>query len=108
MLRVLMPFTDKETHVTFSAEALGRLKTGLQRAGLDSRFFAWPPEGDPNRARQKICGSQSAYAGRAISAVAVDTAHQGRVTIPRARLSHHICAEHFLQTSSLKSRAAHV
>ena len=30
-------------------EALGRLKTGLQRAGLDSRFFAWPPEGDPNR-----------------------------------------------------------
>ena len=49
MLRVSMPFTGKEAHVTFSAEALGRLKTGLQRAGLDSRFFAWPPEGDPNR-----------------------------------------------------------
>ncbi|HEX5864730.1 MAG TPA: hypothetical protein VF014_10850 [Casimicrobiaceae bacterium] len=55
-----MPFTGKETHVTFSAEALGRLKTGLQRAGLDSRFFAWPPEGDPNRARQNL-RSQSAY-----------------------------------------------
>jgi hypothetical protein len=49
MLRVSMPFTGKEAHVTFSAEALGRLKTGLRRAGLDSRFFAWPPEGDPNR-----------------------------------------------------------
>jgi formylglycine-generating enzyme required for sulfatase activity len=49
MLRVSMPFTGKEAHVTFSAEALSRLKTGLQRAGLDSRFFAWPPEGDPNR-----------------------------------------------------------
>ena len=49
MLRVAMPFTGKEAHVTFSAEALGRLKTGLQRAGLDSRFFAWPPESDPNR-----------------------------------------------------------
>jgi formylglycine-generating enzyme required for sulfatase activity len=49
MLRVSMPFTGKEVHVTFSAEALSRLKTGLQRAGLASRFFAWPPEGDPNR-----------------------------------------------------------
>ena len=49
MLRVSMPFTGKEAHVTFSAKALGRLKTGLQRAGLDSSFFAWPPEGDPNR-----------------------------------------------------------
>ena len=44
-----MPFIGKESHVTFSAEALGRLKTGLRRAGLDSRFFAWPPEGDQNR-----------------------------------------------------------
>jgi formylglycine-generating enzyme required for sulfatase activity len=49
MLRVSMPFTGKEAHVTFSAEALGRLKTGLQRAGLDCRFFVWPPESDPNR-----------------------------------------------------------
>jgi formylglycine-generating enzyme required for sulfatase activity len=49
MLRALMPFTGREAHVTFSAEGLGRLKTGLQRAGLDSRFFTWPPEGDPNR-----------------------------------------------------------
>ena len=49
MLRVTMPFTGEEAHVTFSAEALTRLKTGLQRAGLDSRFFAWPPESDPNR-----------------------------------------------------------
>ena len=49
MLRVTMPFTGEETHVTFSAEGLARLKTGLQRAGLDARFFAWPPENDPNR-----------------------------------------------------------
>src|ERR1043166_4362916 len=49
MLRVTMPDTGHEAHVTFSAEALGRLRTGLQRAGLDSRFFAWPPRGDPNR-----------------------------------------------------------
>ena len=49
MLRLTMPFTGEEAHVTFSAEGLARLKTGLQRAGLDSRFFAWPPESDPNR-----------------------------------------------------------
>jgi hypothetical protein len=49
MLRVTMPFTGQETHVTFSAQALARLKIGLQRAGLDSRFFLWPPENDPER-----------------------------------------------------------
>ena len=49
MLRVTMPVTGDETHVTFSAEGLARLKGGLQRAGLDPRFFAWPPEHNPNR-----------------------------------------------------------
>jgi formylglycine-generating enzyme required for sulfatase activity len=49
MLRVTMPITGEEAHVTFSAEGLTRLKSGLQRAGLDSRFFAWPPGNDPNR-----------------------------------------------------------
>jgi formylglycine-generating enzyme required for sulfatase activity len=44
-----MPFTGEESHVTFSAEALGRLKTGLQRAGLDPGFFPWPPAGDADR-----------------------------------------------------------
>jgi hypothetical protein len=49
MRRVTMPITGEEAHVTFSAEGLGRLKSGLQRAGLDARFFEWPPSGDPNR-----------------------------------------------------------
>ena len=49
MLRVTMPFTGQEAHVTFSMEGLARLKLGLQRAGLDTRFFAWPPQNDPNR-----------------------------------------------------------
>ncbi len=33
----------KQTHVTFSVSGLARLKTGLTKAGLDARFFAWPP-----------------------------------------------------------------
>jgi formylglycine-generating enzyme required for sulfatase activity len=49
MLRVTMPITGEEAHVTFSAEGLTRLKSGLQHAGLDARFFAWPPGNDPNR-----------------------------------------------------------
>jgi hypothetical protein len=49
MLRVTMPVTGDETHVTFSAEGLARLRSGLARAGLDPRFFAWPPENDQNR-----------------------------------------------------------
>jgi formylglycine-generating enzyme required for sulfatase activity len=49
MLRVTMPITGEEAHVTFSAEGLARLKSGLQRAGLDPRFFAWPPAQDSDR-----------------------------------------------------------
>ena len=44
-----MPVTHEEGHVTFSAEGLARLKAGLTQAGLDPRFFAWPPEDEPAR-----------------------------------------------------------
>jgi hypothetical protein len=73
MLRVLMPFTGKETHVTFSAEAFGRLKTGLRPRFPLLRPAARrrPESGAPEDLR-----SQSAYAGRAISALAVDTGGQ--------------------------------
>jgi hypothetical protein len=49
MLRVLLPGSHDEVHVTFSQEGLNRLRIGLERAGLDARFFAWPPVGDPER-----------------------------------------------------------
>lgn len=47
--RVTLPITGEEIHVTYSFEGLARLKNGLQRAGLDPRFFNWPPEHDPKR-----------------------------------------------------------
>jgi formylglycine-generating enzyme required for sulfatase activity len=50
MLRAVLPTTHEEVHVTFSQEGLTRLKIGLERAGLDPKFFAWPPENDPGRA----------------------------------------------------------
>jgi conflict system STAND superfamily ATPase/TIR domain-containing protein len=49
LFRVTLPVTHEEVHVTFSREGLRRLKNGLTRAGLDPRFFAWPPEDDPDR-----------------------------------------------------------
>jgi hypothetical protein len=49
LLKVIMPRTHEEAHVTFSKEGLTRLRGGLAKAGLDPRFFAWPPEGDPDR-----------------------------------------------------------
>jgi tetratricopeptide (TPR) repeat protein len=49
VLRVTLPRTHVEVHVTFSKEGLARLRNGLTKAGLDPRFFAWPPEHDPNR-----------------------------------------------------------
>ncbi len=33
----------------FSQEGLSRLRSGLAKAGLDPRFFAWPPAHDPDR-----------------------------------------------------------
>lgn len=51
VFRVMVP-PDRviEQHVTFSQSGLLRLKTGLEKAGLDPRFFKWPPENDPDRA----------------------------------------------------------
>ncbi len=42
--------SDDERHVGYSQSGLSRLKHGLEKAGLDARFFAWPPEGEPDRA----------------------------------------------------------
>jgi hypothetical protein len=49
MFRVTLPRTHEEAHVTFSKEGLTRLRNGLAKAGLDPRFFAWPPEHDQDR-----------------------------------------------------------
>ena len=48
MFRAILP-DGGEAHVTFSAAALQRLKAGLTKAGLDARFFAWPPQSEPDR-----------------------------------------------------------
>src|SRR6185369_5088491 len=40
---------QEEVHVTFSKEGLQRLKHGLEQAGLDPKYFSWPPPRDPNR-----------------------------------------------------------
>ena len=50
VLRAVLPGSHDEVQVSFSQEGLTRLRIGLERAGLDARFFAWPPEGDPHRA----------------------------------------------------------
>lgn len=49
IFRVTVPVSHEEVHVTFSSEGLARLKDGLTKAGLDPRFFSWPPESDPDR-----------------------------------------------------------
>lgn len=49
MLKVVVPVTQEEVHVTFSKEGLQRLKHGLEQAGLDPKYFSWPPPRDPNR-----------------------------------------------------------
>ncbi|MGD0184057.1 MAG: SUMF1/EgtB/PvdO family nonheme iron enzyme [Roseiarcus sp.] len=50
LMRVSAPGSHEEKHVVFSKEGLRRLKRGLEKAGLDPKFFAWPPEADRERA----------------------------------------------------------
>ena len=49
MLHGTLPVTHDPVTVTFSAEGLKRLTHGLELAGLDPKYFAWPPENDPDR-----------------------------------------------------------
>ena len=49
VLRAVLPITHEEAHVHFSAEGLHALKHGLEEAGLDPKYFAWPPPNDPHR-----------------------------------------------------------
>lgn len=50
IFRVADPDSHAEKHITFSREGLRRLKSGLERAGLDPKFFPWPPPNEPDRA----------------------------------------------------------
>src|ERR1700677_4145192 len=49
LLKAQLPGSHEEKHIVFSRDGLRRLKRGLDKAGLDAKFFAWPPEGDRNR-----------------------------------------------------------
>ena len=49
-ITVAPPPGDKTVSVAFASGGLERLRIGLMQAGLDARYFAWPPENDPDRA----------------------------------------------------------
>ena len=40
---------DRKGTVSFSRSGLERLRIGLAAAGLEARYFRWPPSDDPNR-----------------------------------------------------------
>ncbi len=47
---VTPPPGDKSAEISFSTDGLNRLRTGLMQSDLDPKYFAWPPEHDPDRA----------------------------------------------------------
>lgn len=49
LFSVQQPTEDQPQDVHFSQDGLDRLKIGLLGAGLDPKFFDWPPESDPDR-----------------------------------------------------------
>jgi Novel STAND NTPase 1 len=54
------PGSNEERHIGYSQSGLTRLKRGLEKAGLDARFFPWPPEREPDRAPYRGLKSQEA------------------------------------------------
>jgi Novel STAND NTPase 1/WD domain, G-beta repeat len=50
LLKTQLPGSHEERHIVFSRDGLRRLKRGLDKAGLDPKFFPWPHEGDRERA----------------------------------------------------------
>lgn len=46
---VKSPLSDETATVNYSEIGLDRLRTGLLIAGLDPKYFPWPPEEDPER-----------------------------------------------------------
>jgi TIR domain len=63
IFRVSDPNSHEEQHVAFSREGLRQLKVGLEKAGLDPKYFAWPPAND--RERSPYRGLQPLEAGDA-------------------------------------------
>jgi hypothetical protein len=49
LFRVKVDGSVEEGHVTYSQSGLRRLRRGLEKAGLDARFFAWPPDEESDR-----------------------------------------------------------
>jgi hypothetical protein len=49
LFRAALPGSHEEKHVAYARDGLRRLKRGLEKAGLDPKFFAWPPDNDPRR-----------------------------------------------------------
>lgn len=47
---VVLPPENKAVIVSFSAQGLQRLNIAIERAGIDARYFEWPPKNDPARA----------------------------------------------------------
>jgi formylglycine-generating enzyme required for sulfatase activity len=46
---VALPPDGRTAEVTFASDGLDRLRFGLLNAGLDAKYFEWPPSSDPDR-----------------------------------------------------------
>ena len=64
-------FTHREEscEIAFLADGLGRLKAGLENAGLRADFFPWPPKDEPDRAPYRgleplDCADAAVFFGR--------------------------------------------
>jgi hypothetical protein len=50
LFRTKLPDSHEEKHIAFSQSGLRRLKSGIEKGGLDPKFFVWPPVSERDRA----------------------------------------------------------
>ena len=84
LLPTQLPGSHEEKHVVFSKDGLRRLKRGLDKAGLDPKFFAWPPEGDRERAPYRGLKSLEAADAGVFRPRRADRRGDGQAARPRS------------------------
>jgi TIR domain len=47
---IQQPISGETIEISFATAGLERLRIGLMQAGIEARYFAWPPKNDPERA----------------------------------------------------------
>lgn len=84
---VAFTWREEASEIAFLADGLGRLKAGLENAGLRADYFPWPPKDEPGRAPYRgleplDCADAAVFFGRDVEILqALDALRGMRATV---------------------------